>query len=106
MLLVILNGTVAPGKMIMFGYAVLVSLIGVVTWNEAIRPLSVRFAVSLGIFVLSSGCLYLAIALSPASASLSPFEHAWRLLAIFGIGTLVSLPVARISENRLARTAA
>ncbi len=99
-LLVILNETVASGKLILLPYALLVLMVALMVWNEAVPSFRERFGIVLATFFVSSLFLYVAIAVSPGSSSLSAPGHFRRLLAIAGIGALVALPVARVTENR------
>ena len=99
-LLAIMNGTVAPGKLILLPYCLLMGFILFTTWNEGVPSFRGRFVVALSTFVLSSLVLYASIAVSPVAASVSVLGHAWRMLFLVGVGSLIALPIARISENR------
>jgi hypothetical protein len=97
-LLVVWISTIGAGKEILLPYALLLILAGALTRAERIASYSTRFAVLLATFVLSSGCLYLVIALSPRSSDLSVLEHAWRIAFVVGLGALLALTLARVTE--------
>ena len=97
-LLVVANSTFGSGKEILLPYALLLILTAALTRAERIASYVARFAVLLTTFVLSSGCLYLAVAISPRSSDLSALEHAWRLAFVVGLGALLALPLARVTE--------
>ncbi len=97
-LLVVANSTIGSGKQILLPYALLLILVAAITRAERIASHVARFVVLLATFVLSTGCLYLVIALSPASSSLSLLGHVWRLAFVVGLGALLALPLARVTE--------
>ena len=95
--LVLADGLVGNGKYILIPYALLVVGMVAVLRGERIAAFSARFAVGLGAFTISSLALYVAIAMSPTTASLPLLGHGWRLAMVLLFGVLVSLPAARIS---------
>lgn len=97
-LLVVWSRTIGAGKEILLAYALLLILAAALTRAERIASYGTRFVVLLATFVLSTGCLYLVIALSPSSSDLSVLEHAWRLAFVVGLGALLALPLARVTE--------
>jgi hypothetical protein len=98
-LLVVANSTIGSGSQILLPYALLLILAAAITRAERIPFHLARFVVLLATFVLSTGCLYLAVALSPASSSLSFLGHVWRLAFVVGLGALLALPLARVTET-------
>ena len=97
-LLVVANSTIGSGSQILLPYALLLILAAAITRAERIASHVARFVVLLATFVLSTGCLYVAVALSPASSSLSFLGHVWRLAFVVGLGALLALPLARVTE--------
>jgi hypothetical protein len=97
-LLVVANSTIGSGKQILLPYALLLILVAAITRAERIASHVARFVVLLATFVLSTGCLYVVIALSPASSSLPLLGHVWRLAFVVGLGALLALPLARVTE--------
>ena len=98
-LLVVSNATFASGKLILLPYAFLLFMAAVLTRGEQVASFVARFAVLLATFVLSSGVLYVVIALSPVSSRLSVFEHLWRVAFVVAIGAVLALPLARVTDS-------
>lgn len=90
---------VGTGSNVLALYALVVVGITVVIRLERLPTFRARFTVGLIAFMVSSIALYVKVALSPVTSSLSMGGHAWRIGFLVLVGAVVNLAVARITAN-------
>jgi hypothetical protein len=96
-LLVLASFFLTPGKLVLVPYALLVLGTLLIVRAERISSFRARFAVGLGVFVLGSLALYVAIVVA-VGPSFGILGHLWRLAVVLALGVAVNLPLARLAE--------
>lgn len=97
---------VSSGPLILAVYALVVVATTWIVRLERIPSYRGRFLVGLGVFMIGSLGLYVAIGFDPgASDSITVLGHTWRLGALLLLGAAVNLATARIAESPEPATA-
>lgn len=96
--LILGNWFVSSGPLILVVYALVIAWTTWLIRLERIRSFLGRFAVGLGVFMISSLGLYVAIGLDPSSATISLMGHVWRIGALLATGAAINVATARIAE--------
>jgi hypothetical protein len=85
------------GPLIFLPYAAIVLATAVYLRLERVQGFTRRFALSLGIFMISTVILYLFIGLN--TVQISVFGHVWRLGFMLVIGSILSAAVAQLTAT-------
>jgi len=89
------------GPLIVIPYAALVIVAALFLRAEVVQPLSRRFSVTLGAFMIATVILYLFIGIFAAHSltTIPLMGHLWRLGVMLGIGAVLSAAVAQVTAT-------
>jgi hypothetical protein len=87
-----------PGKYLLIPYAAVVIAATIMIRAEHVVAFRERFVIGLSSFMLASLALYVAVGLSPHTASVGLLGHSWRIAFLLMLGMAINLPAARLAS--------